>query len=299
MKKYIESIKSYFLFTKQQRNGILLLIGLLLLAHLLYYFVSFSTKAEPSIEDIGLAKFQKQIDSLKQIAIQNSKLKIFPFNPNFISDYKGYQLGMSMKEIDRLQEYRQQGKFVNSAIEFQQVTEVSDSLLNSISTYFKFPFWVQKREKKSRPQRSFNHQTRKDKNLTSTTDLNLATTNDFLAIEGVEEELAERIIKYRVKLHGFVFPDQIREVWGLQKELADRIGQVFTIQEIPQITKLNINTTNFKEVLKNPYIDYDLCIKIFDYRDEVAELQDISELKNIEGFPVQLYDRIVVYLSAK
>ena len=44
---------------------------------------------------------------------------------------------------------------------------------------------------------------------------------------------------------------------------------------IDSVKKLQVN---FKEVLKNPYIDYDLCVKIFDYRDEVAELQDISEL---------------------
>ena len=55
----------------------------------------------------------------------------------------------------------------------------------------------------------------------------------------------------------------------------------------------------FKALLKNPYIDYDLCIKIFNYRDEVAELQDLSELKNIKDFPLDKYDRIVLYLLAE
>ena len=39
-----------------------------------------------------------------------------------------------------------------------------------------------------------------------------------------------------------------------------------------------------------------ICKKILNYRDEVAELQDISELKNIKDFPLELYDRIVLYL---
>ena len=56
---------------------------------------------------------------------------------------------------------------------------------------------------------------------------------------------------------------------------------------------------NFKDLLKNPYIDYSLCKKIFEYRDEVAELQNISELKNISGFPLDKYDRIVLYLVAE
>ncbi|MDX8553452.1 hypothetical protein MK851_07390 [Tenacibaculum sp. 1B UA] len=52
-------------------------------------------------------------------------------------------------------------------------------------------------------------------------------------------------------------------------------------------------------MLKNPYIDYKLCKKIFEYRDEVAELQDISELRNIKDFPLNKYDRIILYLEAK
>ncbi len=89
-----------------------------------------------------LDKFQKEIDSLKMVEIENSKPKIYPFNPNYITDYKGYTLGMSVEEIDRLLEFRKQDKWINSAEQFQQVTQVSDSLLNAISPYFKFPEWV-------------------------------------------------------------------------------------------------------------------------------------------------------------
>ena len=60
-----------------------------------------------------------------------------------------------------------------------------------------------------------------------------------------------------------------------------------------------MNTATFKQVLKNPYIDYELCKKIFDYREEVAELQQISELRNIKDFPLDKYERIVLYLEAK
>ena len=63
--------------------------------------------------------------------------------------------------------------------------------------------------------------------------------------------------------------------------------------------KENVNTLEFKQLLKNPYVDYKLCKMIFEYRDEVAELQDITELKNIKDFPLELYDRIVLYLLAE
>ena len=67
----------------------------------------------------------------------------------------------------------------------------------------------------------------------------------------------------------------------------------------PVIEKINVNTATFKEVLHLPYIDYELTKRIFNYRDEVAEIQSLEELKNIEGFPLELFDRIAVYLDAK
>ena len=49
---------------------------------------------------------------------------------------------MSSEEIDRLLDYRKQNKWINSKEEFKKVTKVSDSLLDQISSYFKFPDWV-------------------------------------------------------------------------------------------------------------------------------------------------------------
>jgi DNA uptake protein ComE-like DNA-binding protein len=266
----------------------------------MYHLSDFQNDSFGQAMSDDVESFRKQIDSLKQVALVRAKPKVNPFNPNFISDYKGYQLGLSVQEIDRLHQFRKKGKFVNSAKEFQDITKVSDSLLSSMSSYFKFPDWVQKQQQKKFKQKmTFHHEIQRDETLVSTTDLNQATLTDFLAIDGVTESISERIIKYRTKLQGFVFADQIMEVWGLDEVIAKKIMKVFSIQTIPDISKININTANFKEVLKTPYIDYDLCVKIFDYRDEVAELQDISELKNIEGFPIDKYDRIVVYLLAK
>ncbi len=255
-----------------------------------------------------LLAFQYQIDSLKLVEIESRKPKIYPFNPNYITDYKGEQLGMSLKEIDRLLTFRKTNKFVNSKEEFQNVTKVSDSLLNKIAPYFKFPDWVVERNNRIKNQknssslsfpRKWETKTKKSTYKLSTTDINKATAEDFKTINGIGPAFSERIIKYRSKLQGFSFESQLYEVWGLEEEVVKKVLEVFKIEEKPIIKKVNVNTVEFKQLLKNPYIDYELCKKIFNYRDEVAELQNISELKNIEGFPVDLYDRIVLYLYAE
>lgn len=271
-----------------------------------YLFVNFSLDKIIDTNSIELIAFQNTIDSLKKVELEKRKPKVYPFNPNYITDYKGYKLGMSVEEIDRLHEYRRQNKFVNSKEEFQKITKVSDSLLNMVAPYFKFPDWVVKRNKQKRAKKllqakenKLKEDSKSIKKVLNTTNINKATQVDFETISGVGEVIAERIIKYRKKIKGFTYKEQLNEVWGLKNETVKSILLVFKIDNKPIIEKINVNTATFKEVLKNPYIDYNLCKKIFEYRDEVAELQNILELKNIDGFPIDKYERIVLYLEAK
>ncbi len=127
--------KSHFRYTKGQRNGIFLLLLIIIVLQSAYLFID-RTQYQPIVESSELIEFQHEIDSLRQIAIEKKKPIIYPFNPNYISDFKGYTLGMTLEEIDRLHKFREQNKWINSKTQFQQVTLVSDSLLEAISLYF-------------------------------------------------------------------------------------------------------------------------------------------------------------------
>lgn len=301
--------KPHFWYNKRQRNGVFFLLFIIIVLQLIYVYVDFSSEEAQDVSKKELIAFQNIVDSLKRIELDKRKPKLYPFNPNYITDFKGYQLGMSVEEIDRLHNYRKQNKWINSAKDFKQVTKVSDSLLAKVAPYFKFPDWVNARNKRKTQAllrvksgsnyKAVNQKSTYLKPTLSTTDINKATQKDFETINGIGEVLSSNIIKYRGKLQGYLLPEQLYEVWGLDKETANRVLQTFAIVEKPVIKKVNVNTARFKEVLKNPYIDYKLCKKIFEYRDEVAELQDISELRNIKDFPLNKYDRIILYLEAK
>lgn len=296
----IKILKSHFWYSKSQRNGILLLGLFLFLSQVMFYAIEFSHPS-PELDAEELQAVRLYLDSISASSDRKVKVEFYPFNPNFISDFKGYQLGLSVDEIDRLHSYRKKGKFVNSASEFQKVTQVSDSLLSKISPSFKFPEWV-KRQNKVRDEVSNNRFSQTISNNTiapKTSDLNKATKHDLMSITSINQSMAQRIVNYRNKLQGFSVADQLYEVWYIDSIQVKEILKVFQIESKPSFSKINLNTASFKMVLSIPYIDYDLCKKIFNYRDEVAELQSISELKELEGFPQDLYDRIVLYLSAE
>lgn len=286
--------KFHFSYNKRQRNGILFLLLIIVLLQLVFFFVDFSSNEITNFSEKEMILFQKEIDSLKIIKIGNKKPKVYLFNPNFITDFKGYQLGMSIDEIDRLHNYRKRGSYVNSIKQFQEVTKVSDSLLNEISPNFKFPKWVD--FKKTPQKEKFINSSKK---IVVKQDINTVNASELRIVNGIGEKLADRVIAYRNKLQGFSFDDQLYEVWNIDKEVIDRVLQRFEVVKPPLIQKLNVNEATFKQVLAIVYIDYELTKKIFNYRDEVAEIQSLEELKKIDGFPIEKFDRIALYLVAE
>src|SRR5690606_137723 len=105
---------SHFTFSKSQRSGIFLLIIIIIVLQCVYFFIDFSTENN-SVNKELLATYNKEIDSLRFAELKARKPMVYPFNPNYITDFKGSNLGMSNEEIDRLLAFRKENKWINSA----------------------------------------------------------------------------------------------------------------------------------------------------------------------------------------
>ncbi len=171
-------LKSHFTFSKQQRSGILLLLLLIVSLLCVYWFVDFSEEDSFDTSSAEIVSLQKELDSLRFVEIEKRKPKKYPFNPNFITDYKGYTLGMTNEEIDRLLQYRKEDKWINSAADFKRVTGVSDSLLDELSPYFKFPDWVNNPKPKNNFTDYKSEKGFSEKPFTQKIDLNKATEEE-------------------------------------------------------------------------------------------------------------------------
>jgi DNA uptake protein ComE-like DNA-binding protein len=304
----MEKLKSHFKFTKGQRNGIFLLVLIIIGLQCIYVFVEFPSKDIP-INKVKLIKFQKEIDSLKLIEIENNKPKILPFNPNYITDYKGYILGMSSDEINRLLQYRAQNKWINSIAQFQQVTKVSDSLLNEISPYFKFPEWVTNpdRASKNYPADNFSEEVNLRKGLTylsipktyeQKADLNTATASQLQRVNGIGKTLSDRIIKFRNKFKGgFIADVQLQDVYGISPEVLDRILNEFTVKTPRNIEKINLNTATIEQLVSIQHIDYELAYEIINQRALREGYKSLNELTKVKNFPIDKIEIIKLYLK--
>ena len=287
-----ETFKSHLLFSKRQRDGILLLvisIGVLILS------VNFLEFSEESLLDINSPEIRNklfEIDSIRAVEAKSREKKIHPFNPNFITDFKSYTLGMSPSEYDRLKEYRATNKWINSVQEFKQVTQVSDSLLALISPYFKFPDWI----KDSRNKSNFNSAVNNRKSFSVKKDLNSVTAEELESVYGVGKVLSKRIIDLRTEIKGFSNDFQIYSVWGLNGETADMILEQFTVRNPKEIVKLDINVASASDIATIPGVSYDQAKRIWEFRTLKEKIMDLEELKNIEGMTEHKIKLIKLYL---
>jgi DNA uptake protein ComE-like DNA-binding protein len=285
-------LKSFLHYSKSQQIGIVLLFLIILLAQSIYFFKDFNSEYKVDKEQAAWLANQSIIDSVK-LQQANYKPTIYPFNPNFITDFKGYKLGMSVEEIDRLLAFRKQNKFVNSPSEFQAVTKVSDSLLKAISPYFKFPDWVKNKKNNYQPYEKKDY-SKVEKVIVL--DINEATKEDLMKVYGIGDKISDRILTEKEKYGGFVSMEQMQFVWGLSPEVIENLNKYFEVKSAPQIKRININNASVKELSQFPFFRYALAKDIVIYRSMNGDIKT-EDLSKIKGFPVDKIKIIALYLE--
>lgn len=288
-------------FSKGHYFGIailLFLIGMLQLC--LYRFNNQSPKREIDLsqEEKKWLSQQDGIDSLKVVDQENAS-KIYPFNPNFISDYKGYKFGMTMEQIDKLHQFRKQNKYVNSKAEFQKLTGVSNDWMRKYASYFKFPDWVTNKAA-NKFQSNFENKYQKfEKKETKIViqDINTANQAELEKVYMIGEKLALKIIAEREKFGDFATMEQLDFIWGISAEAIADLNKKFQIIKTENIKKIKINELPIKELQQFPYFNYYIAKNIVTYRSMNGEIKSIDDLIKIKQFPVEKLKIIAVYLE--
>jgi len=288
-------------FSKGHYFGIEILIVCIGLLQLFIYWYNNqkgTTSFELTQEEKSWLLAQNEIDSIKAVNQENSS-KIYPFNPNFISDYKGYKLGMTVSQIDKLHNFRKQNKYVNSNAEFQKLTGVSNAWMKQYAIYFKFPDWVTTTTTKKYQSKFESTYKKFDKKETKIVvqDLNSADQIELEKVYMIGDKLALKIISEREKFGNFVSMDQLGFIWGISPEALVDLNKKFQIKLTGNIKKININTSTIKELQQFPYFNYTIAKNIVTFRSMNGDFKRSEDLTNVKQFPLEKLKIIALYLE--
>ena len=280
--------KSLFAFDTRQRRGIFILILLLVIVLAVRFYINIDHDETPLEYSIN-EEYQQKVDSIKRSRAAKRDT-IYPFNPNYITDYRGYKLGLSLEELDRLSRFRESGKFINSPAEFQEVTQVSTQWLDSISPYFKFPAWVNNRNLN-------NYKTIDANKPSKPRDLNKATADQLKEVYGIGPALSKRIIEERSRLGGFVDMQQVRAIYGLTDSTTTRIKEKFYISKNSNVKLIALNQASKDELLSIPYFNDYLVNELIKQRTLRDGFNSWDEVMLTSRFPEEKLPLIQLYLT--
>jgi competence protein ComEA len=267
-----------FILSKPQRGAILILLVLLIAVQLYRLLVN-----SPELSPVDLSQaqsYQTQLDSLR--IKENAQTPIvYQYNPNYLTDYRAYTLGLPPEAFDKLLRYRQTNSYVNTPKQFQEVTKLSDSLMEKLLPQLKFSKPLYKSKTKNR--------------IVLKKDINKASASDFQEVSGIGAVLSERIIKYRSFLSGFSVLEQCYEVYGLDSLVVQRLWERFEIQSLPEIERLDLTTVSLQELEQIPYLNRADARKIIAHRTKNKGISTATLSELFVNSPNKL-QRIKLYL---
>ncbi|MCD4774394.1 MAG: helix-hairpin-helix domain-containing protein, partial [Bacteroidales bacterium] len=300
--------KEYFSFNKRERQGIFVLLSLiltLLLINVLLPKFTYNTEFDSSEFEKEMLFFEKSRDryfdslnnirQMKLISESNDQqIKLFKFDPNHLSAEEWKKLGLSEKQIKVINNYKEKGGKFYKKEDLKKIYSISESKYKLLEPFITIP--TKKKQQRKKQQKETIKKTQVKKKIII--ELNSADSAGLTKLYGIGPAFSSRIIKYRNLLGGFYSKDQLLEIYGFDSTRLKMIIKNISV-ETEKIKKININNAGFKELLRHPYISYELTSQIFKLKNKQGQLKNIKQLKKIDLVNDSLFQKLVPYLSVK
>ena len=303
--------KDFFYFSRGQRTGIIILIGLILctvaLNALLPLF--YSKKAPDGTDFLNEAHdFQRAMvsrDSLRQIARAEKYKKeynqkyfhqkssntysLFKFDPNKADSVTLTNLGIKNYIASNILKFRRKGGVFKTKESFAKVYGLTPEKFSELEPYIEITPTLADRKDTLRS-------IVKTENAHVIVELNSADTTELMKVVGIGRFYAKAIVRFRQQTGGFVNIDQLHELYGMTDQNFNKISPYCHINTA-LVQKIKVNTASTERLNVHPYLNFYESKAIYEYRRRKGKLQGIQELRNINELSSETVGKIEPYLS--
>ncbi len=128
-------------------------------------------------------------------------------------------------------------------------------------------------------------------------ELNNADTAELQRLYGIGPTFANRIVKYRSLLGGYVRKEQLREVYGMTEERYQAVAPHVCV-DVSAARQIDINTATLQELRRHPYLDYYQAKAIVEWRDKgnhIGGMRDLLKINLIDDSAVARLDGYLLF----
>ena len=300
-------VKKYFTFSKKDRNGIIVLVILILFAILTGIIVDYI----PSSNQVDYSEFEKALNKWEQTEAGDfrNNQSLFPFNPNTISETSLDSLLLPEYVKRNLINYRKAGGKIKTVSGFRKIYGMNDSLYAAVEKYIKIPdepLPPEERERDKIESTKNNYQPaeaikKKDDSESYTRlviELNSADSSELVKLNGVGPVFASRIVKFRDLLGGFYSGEQLLEVYNFPEETYNSVANHVAV-DTSGINKIRINFADYSELIRHPYLNKKQVQSIINYRTKNGALKSVEDLVRLNLVDSVTYRKVKPYLSSR
>ena len=302
--------KDFFSFTKKERQGIFILIALIV-GICIGKFI-FSKKDSFSEKDNII---QEQVSEYQKDKSLNEETKttiiLKAFDPNIADSATFVSLGLKPYIAKNIIKYRNKGGKFRKPDDLAKIYGLSDYDFNRLKPYIQIQserqfVQIQQVTMKndtanemsfSKKENIFSTQKQEKIMLGTTVDINSADTTTLKTVPNIGSSFALRIVKYREILGGFYTLEQVKEIYGVNDDLFLKISPYISITENPKIQPIAVNQSSLDRLKAHPYLNFYQAKVIIELRRKKGKVGDLSELAMFEEFTEKDLNRLKFYLS--
>ena len=291
---------SRLFLSRSEKRGLLLLLFLLLCVcgGMLYVGMSerVGTSVQLSPEDVAelevfatLTKERKTRQEEVRIPVQS-----FPFNPNTADSMTLLRVGLKPWQVKNLMAYRRAGGRWKDADDFKRLYGLSDEEFQRLRPYVQIPPAVKEvyfTEHDRARQDSLHHLRPEKFTQLTVLDLNTVDTLTLRKIPGIGVGYSRSIVSYRERLGGFVSVAQLKDIEGLPA----RIEEWFSVEEQVAVRTISINKSDFKTLVRHPYLSYEQVKVITTHIRKYGPLRSWKNLQLYPEFTPKDFERLTPY----
>jgi len=306
MQSFKNQVKAFFSFNKSQERGAFVLIILITIAAALNYFLPRIYQSEHYDYSAALAEIEEW--QAKTIEIKTSSagtkeeankkeatIVLNPpdtFNPNQFPKVKWLDMGMPESVVNTILNYEAKGGSFANKEDLQKIYGLNDALYNQLKDFVLIPESTAA-EKRDTVISKWVAQSA----VIEKWDINRVDSLSLLKIPGIGPFYAGQIVKYRKRLGGYTCLDQISELYKMDSSRLNAILPYLIFQDTT-IRKIDINTVEFKDLLRHPYFDYETTKSIFQERNKLGKFSGVYQLLKGGILSDSLYTKVYPYLKA-
>lgn len=299
------SLKQKYHITRSEQRafGVLLIVVLLIIAGRWWFSGRGNAENDKISEDDRkeLAAFEESLraDSLQRAARrkQPAAAELFPFNPNEADSATLLRLGLKPWQVRNLLKYRRKGGRWRSADDFRRLYGLTEEEFQRLRPYIIIPPIAEENKnsfaKESGKRDSLRRIYPEKFGELTVLSLNAVDTTLLQRIPGIGRYRAAQICRYRERLGGYISTEQLREIG----DLPEGIEQWFEIGADEKPRQIDVNKSDFKTLLRHPYLSYDQVLAIVRFRQKFGSLRSWTDLSNCPDFSETDFQRLAPYFK--